>query len=64
MSQSPRRQDSALDLETTSADELERVLVSRTPAENSQPDEVARPATRRCDSMHREILRQPFFFER
>ncbi len=63
MSQSPRR-DSALDLETTSADELERVLVTRTPVENPQPEPVARPANRRCDSMHREILRQPFFFER
>jgi hypothetical protein len=64
MSQSPRRQDSALDLEALSAEELERVLVTRTPVENSQPEAVLPPINRRCDSNHREILRQPFFLDR
>lgn len=64
MSQSPRREDSALDLESLSAEELERVLVTVSSVEKSQPETVAPPTNRRCDSTHREILRQPFFLDR
>lgn len=64
MSQSPRREDSTLDLEAMSAEELERVLVSASPVDKPPSEDVVPPLNRRCDSTHREILRQPFFLDR
>jgi hypothetical protein len=65
MSQSPRRNDSALNLEALSAEELERVINTSCSLEKPQSGEtLAPPPHRRCDSNHREILRQPFFLDR
>jgi hypothetical protein len=65
MSQSPQRKDSALNLEALSAEELERVTITFCSLEKPQSGEsLAPPPHRRCDSTHREILRQPFFLDR
>lgn len=63
MNQSPRPDEPTLDLEATSAQELERVLTI--PETQQQEDEFTQPPPkRRCDSSHREILRQPFLLDR
>lgn len=65
MSQSPRRNDSTLNLEALTDEELERVLITPTRLEKPQSTEtLAPPPHTRCDSNHREILRQPFFLDR
>lgn len=65
MSQSPRPDDPALNLEAMSAEELERVTIALCSLEKPEtPETLAPPPHRRCDSNHREILRQPFFLER
>jgi hypothetical protein len=65
MSQSPRPEDPALNLEALSAEELERAMIALCSLEKPQPSEnLATPPHRRCDSNHREILRQPFFLDR
>lgn len=66
MSQSPHRDEPSLDLEVTSAEELQRVLIIETLIEiEAQQEEVTPPPPkRRCDSAQREILRQPFLLDR
>ena len=65
MSHSPRRDEPTLNLEASSTEELDRVLISTGAMESRPPEEpVQPPANRRCDSAHREILRQPFSYER
>ncbi len=66
MSQSPHRDDPSLDLETASSEELERALISEGETEKEQAEQPIStpPPTRRCDSPHREILRQPFLLDR
>lgn len=65
MSQSPRRDDSSLDLEALSSEELGRVPITVEAAESQRAEETVRPpANRRCDSAHRELLRQPFLLDR
>jgi hypothetical protein len=65
MSQSPLREDPAWDLESTSSEELERVLIALSSVEEPEPEDLTPPPpNRRCDSTHREILRQPFFLDR
>jgi len=62
MSQSPRRDEPTLNLEAASSDELDRVLISVNTRDYRPVEEEVTPppAKRRCDSAHREILRQPF----
>jgi hypothetical protein len=64
MSQTPPRKDSALDLEALSTEELERGFVTGNSRQNPEEEAVSPPQNRRCDSNHREILRQPFFLDR
>lgn len=66
MSQTPRRDDPALDLEVNSVEELQRVLIIEVIVETSQKEDefTQPPPKRRCDSAQREILRQPFLLDR
>lgn len=65
MSQSPRPEDPALNLEALSGEELERAMIALCSLEKPEADQnLATPPHRRCDSTHREILRQPFFLDR